>query len=783
MGDTKQTVILAGGDMEIRHYLTLWAAVGEYPDDALVVAETPEEVEGILSESPISKDEFLKVTARLLRHHGEGGLLQFVQLGHGQRGPRMHLGDGSITGEELSQFFADNLASKNPPYVAILMGGCFSGGFARFLQPDVSSFQPDFFYGSSPPFAVSFNGLKFFYEAGMDDADFNGDGVLTIRERAVYDMNKFNPLAVMYSKRGSRDVDLNGEEAKGPYFPKAVETVKTHEDLIPIIDSLRFGEQAVVLIEGSKGSSDDLVNWLHQEALEGDGFYRFLIIKDNEESRRYFETGDGSKILVMGPNLRRGGVEIIPFGHIGDQVPVILANEDPLQVIFDWREKLGSKNYTKLNYLKALGENPNIREEIVKKAGEGLESEDPSVRVDALRLFKTAIVANGVDHEGIYGMLKGVVSRIVSEEQGDMEEMAELAQCLRYLDEKHAEGDLNSVVTAGALRHGEKFLEAAGIRRVSKGAPEFEGDEKGTDEDARVRTLMLLLLHGERAEQDFLEAALTDRESLRLRRGAAYFLKESKAGWEGDIGRLLDIFNAEDDVQVLSYLMLVIGRYKGKDLFEYPWKLAKLEDLAKDDTLPASLRHSARLLSARYKSNFDEYKGMLEKQKAMRRDEAMRWRPRMGLALHGAGRVKEGKWDGGALLGLGAVLTKGVWTDDNAVRRLSVGIQPGTKVGMFFEESSLVIVPTAQALLRWSWREGDDEFSGLELGAGYAGRFELFSPDEGEGTPWRSVYDNGWTASAGYYAADYQLGLGLDFHHFPDAEDYIWGLSFRANFF
>ncbi len=76
MSDSKITVILAGGDMEIRHYLTLWAAVGEYPDDALIVAGTPEEVEGILSESPISKDEFLTVTGRLVRHHGSGGFLQ-----------------------------------------------------------------------------------------------------------------------------------------------------------------------------------------------------------------------------------------------------------------------------------------------------------------------------------------------------------------------------------------------------------------------------------------------------------------------------------------------------------------------------------------------------------------------------------------------------------------------------------------------------------------------------------------------------------------------------------
>ncbi len=81
MGDSKTTVILAGGDMELRHYHTLWAAIEEYPKDALIVAETSEEVEGILSESPISRKEFIEVTGRLIRPQSEGGVFPFVQLG------------------------------------------------------------------------------------------------------------------------------------------------------------------------------------------------------------------------------------------------------------------------------------------------------------------------------------------------------------------------------------------------------------------------------------------------------------------------------------------------------------------------------------------------------------------------------------------------------------------------------------------------------------------------------------------------------------------------------
>lgn len=779
MADTKITVILAGGDMELRHYHTLWAAVDSYPGHALVVAETPEPVDGIISETTISKKEFLDTTGRLIRHHGSGGMLQLVQFGHGYSGPRMNLGKNFVDGPDIARLFEENLARGDRPHVSLIMGGCFSGGFARSMQPDASAFQPDFFYGSSPPFSIAFNGLKYFYGADLERADQNRDGVLTIRERAVYDMNQSNPLAVMYSKAGSRDLDLAGNEAALPYFPKSVESVPSHEELMKAVESLRFGEQAVVLIAGSRGHSEELSAWFEEEAARGDGLYKFIRVDQNPESSEYFGTGSAPRVLVVGPNIKRSGVEIVQMGHVGEQIPGILASQDPLQIIFDWREKLSDKNYTKLEYLKALGKNPDLHAEIVGKARESLGSEDSSARTDALRLLKTAIVANGADHKEVFEMLKPMVGRATAEGQSDMEEMAELAQCLRYLEIKSAHSALSAVVTTGALRYGQDFLEAAGIRRIMDGAPDFEDSDPESSEDTRIRTLMLLLLHGEEAEQEFLEAALTDQESLKLRKAAAYFLKESKSGWQGSIGKLLDIFNAEEDVLVLAYLLPAIGAYKGEDLFEYPWKLARLDDIARDPTLPDSLRDSARALSARYKNNFDEYRQMLEKKKAMQMEDALRWRPQMGIGMQGMSRVVQGSWDGAALIDLSAMLSKGLWSDANATRLFSAGIRTDAKAGFFFKDGSLVVIPSGYATFAWSWRKAaEEEFSDIELSGGYSGRYEKTDPKTRE-----SGYENGWGASAGFYIKDHRLGAGFDLHHFPDAEDFIFGLSFRANLF
>jgi hypothetical protein len=307
-------------------------------------------------------------------------------------------------------------------------------------------------------------------------------------------------------------------------------------------------------------------------------------------------------------------------------------------------------------------------------------------------------------------------------------------------------------------------------------------DEAGGDR--RVKTLMLLLLHGERADRKFLNSALTDRDAPAVRRAAAYYISESKQGWEGGLGRLLDIFDSEDDAEALSYLLRVIEGYDEEELFEHSGKILKLEEISEDSSLPDSLRKRAGDLCTRHRRALDAHRAEQEqeemeaREKAIRvnegvRAEALEWKFDLGIGATPVARYDDGLWDGGLGLLLTSRVKKGLWLSEDNDRRLSMGIMPEINSAAMIGGSGIVLMPVTKMAIEWSGKFEGDKFSSIELAGGYAGRYEpLKATDE---------YENGWTVSAMYEAAE-GVGLGLSFYHFPGVNDYIGGISVRGYF-
>ncbi len=432
-------------------------AANSYAEDALVSAFTSKPMQGMLNYSPVSKQSFERLAGTLIRQHGAGGFLHIAQFGHGGDGPRMLLGDDVMSPPELLRLLSENISQTQRPYVAIMMGGCYSGGFAKyFLTPNSNGMMPDFFFGASPPYTVNHAGLWEFYEADEKEGDYNHDGVVTLRERGIYQMNKSNsPLGVMISRRGSRDVDLNGKPASRPYFPKSVESVSDHAELLEMVDHLRFGEQVVVFVDDGSDASKEKYAWFEREAKEGDGFYKFVSIPDNPESSRFFGVTGAAAVFAMGPNLRRSGVPLNMTEPIGDQMPRVLANENTLIVMRDWKQKIlkSGDTYEGIydEVLKYLDQNPQFTlDDLVNEGCRLITVKDVSLQLKGLHLLKAIIQADGVNHDKIYQALHALSEKLVADNSApDKQVIIALIDTLDALKSEDAEHDRAKVFEAG----------------------------------------------------------------------------------------------------------------------------------------------------------------------------------------------------------------------------------------------------------------------------------------------------------------------------------------------
>lgn len=345
MADHTTAIIVAGSTAGLpEEYRSIGYALGLIDPKAERVVMADWHVFAEDDVAPIKEEQFRSIVADSIDSHGEKGLLFFMQFGHGAEGPGLILADEKIYREELVKLFSDNIVKEptKKPYTAIIMGGCYSGGFGKFFleNPD---FVPDFFFGASPPFSVNHTGLEVFINATKSTADYNKDGVLTLRERAVYQMNNSkSPFAIMYMSEGSRDIDMEGNLAKAPYFEKKVVEVADDRELTQLLkidQPLRFGEAAVILVKGNDADVDSKLEWFKKQAEEGDGFYKFVVVENNDATHFRFSASDitysigETSLIAYGPNITGCGVKLSFDRPIGYQMPRVIASQDPIDVI------------------------------------------------------------------------------------------------------------------------------------------------------------------------------------------------------------------------------------------------------------------------------------------------------------------------------------------------------------------------------------------------------------------------------------------------------------------
>jgi len=351
-GQGNTRVVFVGGRMDSQDYDTLKSTQKLYPLES-IQSLTEKPVEGIPNFAPVTEDAFFTLIDRHISGLAKGDNLIIYQFGHGGVGPTILLGDDQIKGKKLAELLEKKYTDKeNRPFTAIVMGGCYSGGLGKYFLPDHQEgiYKVDFFYGISGSYTIGIKGLKEFIAAG----DTNDDGYVTAWEASIYDMNENNPLAVKFKARGSKDiilkkladarVDEDGNPVLKPYFEKIVHDINNHEDLTREVEDLKFGEQAIVLVEGiNSGDNLRAKKWFEKEMLESGGLYKFIVIESNLETRKFFAINGEPAIFVMGPNVRYSGVRLEMDEPIGDQVPKILANENTAFILSGWREKLRTK--------------------------------------------------------------------------------------------------------------------------------------------------------------------------------------------------------------------------------------------------------------------------------------------------------------------------------------------------------------------------------------------------------------------------------------------------------
>ncbi len=380
-----QSIVVAGNtnrlsdDKQFLHNLSRWL-----PVDAMAYVFTNNDSfdQNFLGTTKIVADKFFAYTKKTLSDLKTGDVFHFIQMGHGDEGPRMILEEGwggkSIFDGELTRLFADNVKKDEKPFISIILRGCYSGGFSKYFwnQNGEEVFVPDFFLGGSPPGSVAWVNSTPLSDDTPKRCDFNKDSVVTLHESGVCYLNgDYNHFGIMFSKRGSPDISINGTPAIKPYFPKTVEKLNGHKAFIDALESLRFGEQMVVLFEGQKLDAK-LSDWFKSEAENGDGYYKFVMVPDNEESRKFFNS-ENSAAFVVGPNLEYKGERLKEYVPVGDQIPYLLSTQNFYYVLSDWKHKLSEAEASRISYnleemMRGLVKNPEV---VVKKVRPFLTSE------------------------------------------------------------------------------------------------------------------------------------------------------------------------------------------------------------------------------------------------------------------------------------------------------------------------------------------------------------------------------------------------------------------------
>ncbi len=787
MGETKTpkiTAIFVGGDMDPPHYDDLKAAQALYPSDALLTSQTPESVPGILSFSPVSKDSFLNVTPKLIRQHGSGGILEFIQLGHGfyyRDKPQMILdppsiwtlfGNGDINGEELPLLFEKNIPDPaHPPYLAIILGGCFSGGFAKyFLQSKVS---PDFFYGNSPPQTVGFQGLRYFFDANVQNADSNHDDVVTLRERAVHQMNRDNPLAVMFSKRGSPDLDIAGNSAQKPYFEKSIVTVASQEEWIKQMEALRFGEQAVVMVEGSDATFAQTAEWFEKEAIGGDGFYRFFKIRENPQSVEFFGTGGKTGVFVVGPNLRYHGIALKTDQPIGDQIPRLLAEENPLWALKDWQNKIakeipnaagilqGYKNY--------LNNNPTVQQ--VKAL---LASKNEKDWTEGLKLAEL-MMNSGYGEKFSPGIFIDFYNRLRAEKtEPSLNTLIVLTQILGSFYDAAANETLLAVVKNGLDRYGAKYKE--GVEHVAPlSTDSLLRDLYSGDSRVQMRALSALELADSNfyINAPFLNFLTSKIIATEVKHALnSYFERHAPYVEYPTLNQCIKQFHNQEEAETKAILLNILIRY----VDEPGVRVLQGEVSALKNSPNESLHKSAaNFLSALEKADEARAENLKAEKKAALDRET--WAAPI-INYQAMARGEAGRWTGGFLVGVGRIFKKGILSTEKTA--LSVGVEPVLDVAPHWKHGWVTLLPSVSGLVDFKLspdKKYQPHHSHITVAGGYAARY----------MPARSISDiaHGWMGELDLWNHDDSSisgGPSIRYFNFPNEHDQILTLGAKLIF-
>lgn len=811
--DPKITAIFLAGSMKDleQHYHDIDRARDLYPwDRTYIEAHAEKPIEDVLSFTPVSKADLLKYGGRTIRNLGKDDILHFVQFGHGDYGPSISLRYDRLIRYDFVDLFTDNINTENPPqYVAIIMGGCFSGGFAKYFFDgvDSSKFIPDFFFGASPSFTVHHSALTFF-KASMNKADYNGDGVLTLRERAVYQMNTgLSPLGVLISKAGSKDMDIAGNPAKKPYFSKKVESIKSHDELMGVIENLRFGEQAMVLVEGRGGTPAKLKKWFRNEAAGGDGYYKFLMVKSSKEGRQYFDLINQPGIFAMGPNLRKSGVRLKEFEPIGKQMVQVLAKENALFVLRDWSDKIkkqlgwARENRTNLpiydSVMKYLKDNPYFSiDDIVKEAKTLITSGDEDKQLRGLKLLKVVQESNGIDHKSIYPALHQMATPIINGDKApQLKTLVLLIRNLGMLNISDAKKEGAMLIGIGMALYLDKFKD---IARGAVGnidvAQTLVPDLHSPDVVKQIEAINALAISGasiDSKESRHILSLCLDDGDIELRRAAAFFVSGER--WQDpDKEKIWAGLRNEKDSQVSNYLLATLFNSLP---FLSQEEISELEPRAKAVITDES---SPKFLAGAAKGFITKLQARVEAEKRIREIVESRKREILGASAHlwGGygllGRHDNGTWTGGLAYYGGLYLKKGLFMDKASENIVSIGLKPGLFLSSHWKDTWFTSIGTAEIALEWRgkgdgvyfdpalyWRDyhnKHDDFSWI-LSGGYAARYMPVRA-------WDKV-EHGWKASLNYLWVLHKdendkIGPVINFFHFPSANDYIVTVGFKG---
>jgi len=424
-----------------------------------------------------------------------------------------------------------------------------------------------------------------------------------------------NPMAVMFSTRGGLDVDTKGNLAKKPYFPKEVEYLDTHEEIIKLVNELRFGEQVVVLVEGKDGIPEELKAWFEREATQGDGYYRYVILKSNGESGEFFGLNGEHAIFAMGPNLRFMGVQLKEDIPIGDQIPWVLANENPALVLAGWRKKIEKSNKIKSgipwSYLRYLKENRNFTiNDVLDEVSTLLDNEDETKRLKGIRLAKIFLQANNINANKFFDLLQKISSPIIKgKKEASVEVFAELIETLKLICSRKARSEEKELISAGIKLYGDIFTNATKkMDNVLRYRLENEPIEKRAEIIELMTKARIPLPYSK-----FIEYLLIT-DNPKIRRAAAehfalqivtehYFIRAEH------YTQIIDLFRRESDPEIKAYLLIGLA-----DSSEYIPMLMIEDDvseiLGSSDT-PEIVRNAA----PKYQDTLNKFKSEYDRQK------------------------------------------------------------------------------------------------------------------------------------------------------------------------